>query len=255
MAASPRQLPLPFNQAPRYDPRDFVPAACNQAALTWIGRTTDWPDRRLALWGNEGHGKTHLLHIWAERTGAILLAGAALRTPESLPASGAAALDDADSIVPEPLLLHLLNTARDRGLTLLLAGRTPPARWPVALADLSSRLRAITAIEVGAPDDDLLRALLIHLFADRQMDVGPAVREWLLRRLPRVPAVLRRCVLLLDQESLARGRPVTRAFAAEVLDGILSDPDGACDADAHRSGNHEDSITAGISASQTSGLL
>ena len=66
--------------------------------------------------------------------------------------NGALALDDADTVAAEPLLLHLLNTARDRGLRVLLAGRTPPSRWPVRLPDLSSRLRAITAVEIRPPE-------------------------------------------------------------------------------------------------------
>ena len=48
-----------------------------------------------------------------------------------------------------PRLLHLLNTARDLARPVLLAGALPPARWPVRLPDLDSRLRAITAVEVG----------------------------------------------------------------------------------------------------------
>ena len=76
------------------------------------------------------------------------LSDQALQNLNLLPENGALALDDADIIVSEPLLLHLLNTARDRGLRILLAGRTPPSRWPTRLPDLSSRLRAITAVEI-----------------------------------------------------------------------------------------------------------
>src|SRR5580692_4323603 len=106
------QLLLPFPHAPGYDQRDFLPAASNQEALAWL--QTDWPDRRLALWGPEGCGKSHLLHIWAEQTGAQVLSGQALQDLDGVPESGALALDDADTVASEPLLLHLLNTARDR---------------------------------------------------------------------------------------------------------------------------------------------
>ncbi|HEX3574065.1 MAG TPA: chromosomal replication initiator DnaA [Rhodopila sp.] len=210
------QLPLPFVHQPRFDARDFMPARSNQETLAWL-RERDWPDRRLALFGPEGCGKSHLLHIWTERTGGTLLAGQTLVDLEGIPPSGTLALDDADTVRDEPLLLHLLNTARDRGLRLLLSGRAAPSRWPVGLPDLSSRLRAITPVEIGPPGDDLLAALLMRLIADRQLAVSQAVQDWLLLRLPRSPAALREAVARLDRESLVSRHAITRALAARVL--------------------------------------
>ena len=62
-------------RGPRLAANDFRAAPSNAEAWAWLARTADWPGRRLALWGEAGRGKTHLLHIWAERTGAALLSG------------------------------------------------------------------------------------------------------------------------------------------------------------------------------------
>lgn len=210
------QLPLPFPHQPGYAALDFLPDDSNHDALAWL--SADWPDRRLALWGQGGCGKSHLLNIWAERSSATLLAGQTLRDLDRVPGSGALALDDADTVADERTLLHLLNTARDRGLSVLISGRTPPARWPVRLPDLSSRLKAITAVEIQPPSDALLRALLTRMAADRQLRLGEAVQEWLLLRLPRSPAALREAVARLDRESMACKQPITRGLAARVLD-------------------------------------
>jgi chromosomal replication initiation ATPase DnaA len=214
------QLLLPFPHVPGYDSRDFLAAASNEAALAWL--EVEWPDRRLALWGPAGCGKSHLLHMWAKRTGAQTLTGEmltdqALQDLDGIPENGALMLDDADIVASEPLLLHLLNMARDRALHLLLSARTPPSRWPMKLPDLTSRLRAITAVEIQPPGDDLLAALLMHLLSDRQLSVGRSVQDWLLTRLPRSPEALRKAVGVLDRASLAAGRPVTRSLAARIL--------------------------------------
>ncbi|MBS0642936.1 MAG: chromosomal replication initiator DnaA [Acetobacteraceae bacterium] len=237
------QLPLPFPHEPLYAPHDFFPADCNHAALAWLDRMQDWPDRRLLVWGEEGCGKTHLLRVWAARTGAAWLDGRILRTPEDLPPSGAAALDDADLVTPETTLLHVLNTARDRGLSLLLTARQPPARWPVALPDLASRLRAMATVEIAPPDDAFLSMLFAMLLADRQLQVPPAVQDWLLRRLPRTPAALREAAAKLDRLSLAGGRRVTRALASRLLPASDSWED------------REVSVTRGASSSKPIGLL
>ena len=69
------QLPLPFPHQPSYAAADFLAAGSNEAALAWLARTGDWPDHRLALWGEAGCGKTHLLRIWAIRHGATVMDG------------------------------------------------------------------------------------------------------------------------------------------------------------------------------------
>lgn len=237
------QLPLPFPHEPMYAPDVFFPAACNRNALAWLERMPDWPDRRLLVWGEEGCGKTHLLRAWAARIGATRLDGRLPRTPGDLPLSGAAAIDDADLVAPDTTLLHVLNTARDRGLYLLLTARRPPARWNVALPDLSSRLRAMATVEIEPPDEAFLSMLFEMLLADRQLQVGPPVRDWLLRRLPRTPAALRDAAAALDRLSLANGRRVTRALASRLL------PAGDSWED------REVSVTHGGSSSKPIGLL
>ncbi len=214
---TPAQLPLPFTHQPAYAAADFLAAPSNEAALAWLERTADWPDHRLALWGEPGCGKTHLLRLWAGRRGAMLLAGPDLHGLPALPPAGGVALDDAAAMAEEPTLLHLLNAAREAHLPVLLAARTPPARWPVRLPDLGSRLRAVTSVEILPPEESLLRALLLRLLADRQLAVRPDLQDWLLLRLPRSPAALREAVARLDQAALAVGGAVTRPIAAAVL--------------------------------------
>ncbi len=212
-----RQLPLPFRHAPDYGAVDFVAAPSNRTALVWLARTAEWPERRLALWGGAGCGKTHLLRIWAQRHGAAVTAAPDLTGLPSPPAHGGVAIDDADRIADERALLHVLNACRDAGLPVLIAAATPPSRWPVRLPDLASRLRATMAVEIAPPDDDLLRILLLRLLADRQLAVAPAVQDWLLRRLPRTPAAIRSAVAALDEAALAASKPITRPFAADTL--------------------------------------
>ncbi len=212
-----RQLLLPFPEEPGYDAADFVASPSNAQALAWLGRTPDWPDRRLALWGAPGCGKTHLLRIWAAKTGAWVLSGPALAgLPAALPAGGIA-IDDADMVQSETTLLHWLNMARDESVPVLLTGRQPPMRYPVRLADLTSRLRAILAVEIEAPDDSLLRALLAHLLSDRQWRLDARAQDRVLPLLPRDPGRLREAVARLDRALLASGARLTHKLIDEVL--------------------------------------
>lgn len=239
MRAAP-QLPLPFLRPAPRPSGDFLRAPSNEAALTWLARTADWPQGRLALWGESGCGKTHLLSEWAAATGGHLLHGPAL--PElgdlpDLPNAHGLVIDEADALTREPTLLHLLNAAAEARQPVLLAARTPPARWPVRLPDLASRLRAITAVEIGPPEESLLRALLARLLADRGQRVPASLQDWLLTQLPRTPATLREAVDRLDRAALARPGGITQPFARAVLQDLLhlppvdSDTGGTADLD------------------------
>lgn len=218
-----RQLALPFAAAAQYDSEDFLADPANAEARAWLD--TPWPGGRLALWGEEGCGKTHLLHVWAARAGATVLPGPELRGLMALPPGGIA-VDDADAAREEPLL-HLLNAAAEAGLPTLLAARDAPARWRTRLPDLASRVRATAAVELRPPGDDLLRALLARLLAARQLVVAEAVQDWLLLHLPRHPAALREAAARLDHAALAAGRRVDRTLAAAIAAGL--DPLGIDD--------------------------
>ena len=46
------------------------------------------------------------------------------------------------------------------------SARTAPSGWPIGIPDLASRLRALPVVTLAAPDDAMLRAVLVKLFAD-----------------------------------------------------------------------------------------
>jgi len=216
-----QQFALPFPQTQHYRAEDFLAGPCNDAAMTWLADPAVWPGRRLAVFGAAGTGKTHLLHVFCERTGAMLLPGPALRRLQAPPVAPALAIDDADCAPDPRSLLHLLNAAAEASQPVLLAARTAPAHWGFGLPDLVSRLRAITTVRLDAPDDALLRALLARLCADRQLAVPVTVQDYLLARLPRTGSALREAVARLDRMSLALGRRVSLAAAAVVAEAIV----------------------------------
>jgi chromosomal replication initiation ATPase DnaA len=220
MPAAPRQLALALDHVENLTRDDFLVGPPNESALAMIDRWPDWPSRVIALVGPAGSGKSHLASIWAEQSGARFLSARAL--PEThLPAAlatGALVLEDvADNDLDERAVFHLLNLVRQDEAWLLLTARTPPTQWRIALADLASRLRAVPALTLSPPDDALLRAVIVKLFADRQLAVDESLVGYLVSRIERSFAAARAMVALLDQEALVRKRPVNRALATEVL--------------------------------------
>jgi chromosomal replication initiation ATPase DnaA len=220
MVSPPRQLALALDHAEKLSREDFLPGPPNEAALAAIDRWPDWPARALALVGPEGSGKSHLAAIWALDAGARILSARALRTatlPDAL-ATGALVLEDcAKGALDERALFHLLNLVREQDGFLLMTARNAPALWDTALPDLASRLRAVPVVPIAMPDDALLRAVMVKLFADRQLVVDEALVNYLVSRIGRSFAAVKAAVETLDRESLQRKRPVNRTLAAELF--------------------------------------
>jgi chromosomal replication initiation ATPase DnaA len=214
------QLPIALPHRAALGRADFLVSPSNAEALLWIDRWPRWPSGVLLLYGPASCGKTHLAHLWRARSGGTILAAAEL-AERDLPSLLATerrgiAVDDAERAA-ERLLLHLYNSCREERIGLLLTARQPPALWPGALADLRSRLLAALAVEIAAPDDALLAAVLVKHFADRQLRVSPDVIRYLVSRMERSLAAAASLAARLDTAALAAARPVSVALARIVL--------------------------------------
>lgn len=216
----PRQLALALDHSESFARDNFLSGPSNDAALALIERWPDWPDRIMLLVGPEGAGKSHLAAIWAQTAGARLVAARALESV-SLPAmlaTGALVVEDlAAGRFDERALFHLLNLVREEAAALLITARELPAAFAIALNDLASRLRALPVVNIAAPDDALLRAVIVKQFADRQLAVEESLIAYLLTHIERSFAAVRAAVERLDREALRLKRPVTRALAGELF--------------------------------------
>jgi chromosomal replication initiation ATPase DnaA len=220
------QLPLDFRPRPAFDRAAFLVTDSNAEAVAWIDKWPGWPAPALVLHGPAGSGKTHLASVWRARAGAGLVDGA-LFDPDSvsdLAEHHAALVIEAAEAAPETALLHLYNMMAERCGHLLLVAASPPARWSTRLPDLRSRLNALPVAEIAAPDDRLIRALLIKLFADRQMNVSPDIIDFLALRMERSFDVADRLVAAIDRTALAGHRRVTVPLVRSVLEQLVIPP-------------------------------
>lgn len=228
-------LDLPVRQARGRE--DFFVAPANALALATLEAPESWPSGRILLIGPEGAGKSHLAAIWAEAGGLPIVAARSLRddlAPALLRAGGAVVEDCqqvAGSATAEAALFHLHNLMQAEGGRLLLTANAAPRDWGLALPDLLSRMNATASVRITPPDDALLAAVLVKLFADRQTKVANSLIPWLVGRMDRSLGAARALVAALDARAVAEGRPLSRTMAAQVLDNLrptddkLSQPD------------------------------
>ncbi|NIA70278.1 DNA replication protein [Pelagibius litoralis] len=220
-----RQLTLDLGHRPALEREDFLVAPSNELAVAWIDRWPDWPAQALAIYGPAGSGKTHLCQVWRRSSGAVAVNATILRAEEPPAILGeqnvcvvegvAGVLADEPEVTRR--LLHLYNMVLERGGYLLFSDRTPPARWICPLADLHSRLAGMQAVALGEPDEALVQAVLVKLFADRQLTVSPEVIQFLTPRIERSLDAARQVVASIDGRALEARRDITIPLVREVL--------------------------------------
>ena len=221
----PRQFTLDLGTDQNLCREDFLVSSCNEDALRWVENLP--LHSAFALYGPEGCGKTHLAHIWQQRCSARFVTPERFcqRDLELIPPEGPLIFDGFDDIIPgdsalEQKLFHLYNLSHAQGISLLVTGRCAPARWPVALPDLKSRLSSLFAVQMMPPDDVLFENLLIKLCHDRQLRLSPEILNFLSRRCDRSFAMAHQIVRKIDNYALALQKPVTIPLVKKILEDL-----------------------------------
>lgn len=199
------QIPLSFPINPAMAREDFLISDSNREALMWIDRWPYWNAPVLYIHGPAGSGKSHLVNIWRGMAGA-----------------NAHVVEDIDTITGdrarEEDLFHLYNRVRQTPGSVLMTGTKPLAFVTFAIPDLASRLRSSPQVAIGLPDEDLLRVLLVKLFADRQMRIDVGLIEYIVPRMERSFMAARDLVAELDRQSMMEKRPPSLSMARALLD-------------------------------------
>ncbi|MBF0370665.1 MAG: hypothetical protein HQL52_14530 [Magnetococcales bacterium] len=239
------QLLLEFPLDPVWTFDNFIVGEGSRLAFEAVRGVMAMPATALTLVGEEGTGKSHLLHAAVshcrEKRGegaafyldlkmvaATFGEGAAFRGESTLTPFleyhgerelvAVDRLDELEASAPlQEGVLFLFNRLRSAGHRLLFAGRKHPSDMTSLRKDLSSRLLWGPVMPLAFPDEPELEKIVQKMAADRQVSLTPELLKFLLNRLPRRVTGFDEALEKLDRASLRRKRPLTVHLAKEVL--------------------------------------
>jgi len=191
------QIALPLSAGGKGPARIVLGNANAHVAEALLAPET-WPYKTAVLTGPPRSGKSLLARWFAEK-------------------GQGDAIDDAQDL-PEDELFHRWNRAQEQGTPLLIVGGEPP--WNIALPDLKSRLGGSLQLEIGLPDDDMARDLLLSLAQERGLPLRDDAADYLVPRASRAQADLEKLVATIDRLSLERKAPPTMGIWRAALDAV-----------------------------------
>ncbi len=198
MGSPASQIALPLPPAREGDPAQIVIGAANAGVVEALRAPASWPFRTAILRGAPRSGKS-LLGRWFEHAG----------LGETI---------DAADTVDETALFHRWNRAQEDGTPLLLIPDAAP--WEIALPDLRSRLGAALALEIGAPDDAMMRDLIVSHAERRGLMLGEDALTYVVPRMTRSFAAAESFVAALDRLALERQSRPTRNLCRDALESL-----------------------------------
>ena len=195
------QFALPLAASGR-GPARIVVGNANRHVAEALVATQDWPFRTAVLTGPPRSGKSLLARWFASN---------------STDGTRHEAIDDAQQL-PEDELFHRWNRAQELGTSLLIVAGEPP--WDISLPDLRSRLGGSLQLEIGQPDDDMARDLLLSLADERGLPLRDDAADYLVPRASRSQGELENLVATIDRLSLERKAPPNMGIWRAALDAV-----------------------------------
>lgn len=192
------QIALPLPPAREGDPASIVIGNANAGVVEVLRAPASWPFRTAILRGPSRSGRS-LLGRWFEHAGL------------------GETIDPADAM-DETALFHRWNRAQEDGTALLLIPEAAP--WEIALPDLRSRLGAALALEIAAPDDAMMRDLILSHAERRGLAIGEDALTYVVPRMTRSFAAAEAIVATMDRLALERQSRPTRNLARDALESI-----------------------------------
>lgn len=207
------QLLLNFPKKQCFNVEDFMPLACHKQVLAHLHDIVSAGQGMAYIYGAEGVGKSHLLHVIAHAL------GCSVSTPKTVPLEGKAVLvDDIDQTQDQGAekLFHTFNRIEQEGGIFIVASNKRVNALNL-LPDLKSRLHLMPFLELSDPSEKELEVLAVKMASDRQMTITPEVLSFILKRAERSPRQVEGIIEALDKTSLTEQKKITIPFIKQTL--------------------------------------
>ena len=213
------QLLINFNLKKDYGKQDFYVSSSNKYAFNIINGWPKWLKRTVNLYGEQYSGKSHLSKIFETKTTCLNIESINFTNEILLKFKTKQALiiENFNFNIPEKLLYSLINIVEQENKYLLITSLKPINKFDFKLKDLNSRINNCLFVEIGAPDDELIYALIVKNFSDRQINIDKKIIEYIIKRINRSYKDIFLFIYKVDQLSLQKGKPINLSIIKKIL--------------------------------------
>ena len=213
------QLLLELDYKTNFNEHDFYLSKSNSNAFNLINRWPDWEKKILNISGEKFSGKSHLANIFKLKSKAFLVKGNKIDNSifKSLKLYESIIIDDFEECNEEEILYSIFNLIDQDNKYLLINSLEPIYKIKYKLPDLASRSKNCLYAEIENPDDELLFAIILKNFSDRQIKIEKKIINFIISRVDRSYRKIDEFIYKVDELSLKKKKPINLKTIKEIL--------------------------------------
>ena len=213
------QLLLDFDYKTNFNEHDFYLSKSNSNAFNLINRWPDWNKKILNISGEKFSGKSHLANIFKLKSKAFLIKGNEIDNSifKSIKLHDSIIIDDFEECNEEEILYSIFNLIDQDSKYLLINSLKPINEIKYRLPDLTSRSKNCLYAVIENPDDELLFAIILKNFSDRQIKIEKKIINFIINRIDRSYRKIDEFIYKIDELSLKKKKPINLKTIKEIL--------------------------------------
>ena len=210
---------LDFGISESFDENDYYVSKSNYFAKNIIETWPQWEKKIVNLTGEKYSGKTHLSTIFKIKSNALYLRSKNIdnSTLKKIKLSNSIIIEDLDDTFDEKLLYSIFNLVEQDNKYLLISSNKPIDTLSFSLPDLVSRLKNCIVANIEQPDDDLIYAIILKSFSDRQIKLDNKIVDYIIKRIARSYSKMHEFIYKIDELSLKKRKSINFKIIKEIV--------------------------------------
>ena len=213
------QLLLDFNHKKNFNEHDYYVSKSNYFAFNLVDKWPRWEKKILNIHGEKFSGKSHLANIFKSKSNALLINSEKIRNEifKEIKIFENIILDNFDENFDEKIAYSIFNLVDQDNKYLLINSLKPINEIKFQLPDMISRSKNCLFAEIESPDDDLIFAIILKNFSDRQIKIEKKIIEFIINRIDRSYSKIHEFIYKIDELSLKKKKPINLKTIREIL--------------------------------------
>ena len=211
---------IKFDYEPNFKDDDFYISKSNEHIFNFLEKWPKWSKNFLNISGESYSGKTHLVNIFLKKFKGIKLEANFLDDDSlrKIKINQNIILENLDKKVDEKLIYSLFNIIEQDNKYLIVTSTEPITNIKFDLIDLKSRAKNFLLQNIEKPDDDLIFAILVKNFSDRQISIEKKLINFIIKRIDRSYSKIFDFIYKIDEMSLKKKKSIDFKIIKNVLE-------------------------------------
>ena len=213
------QLLLNFKYKQNFNYNDFYVSKSNYYAFKLVEKWPMWEKNILNISGEKFCGKTHLANIFINKNKGIKVKDEEVDDDvfKKFKLYENIIIDDYNNRCDEKLMYSIFNLVDQDNKYLIINSQIPINEINYGLNDLKSRSKNCLFAKIDNPDDELMFAIILKSFSDRQIQIDKKLIDYIIKRIDRSYGKIEEFIYKVDELSLKKKKAIDFKIIKEIL--------------------------------------